>query len=101
MTSNVASRTVRAPFMTPLDCSPSASSSLKRSSFGRNPPSAAHRLAALMPPKSRAAAADNRFSLTRADASEQIAYEIRRHIERQGLRPGDRIGTEQELASEF
>jgi DNA-binding FadR family transcriptional regulator len=44
---------------------------------------------------------DNRFSLTRADASEQIAYEIRRHIERQGLRPGDRIGTEQELASEF
>jgi GntR family transcriptional regulator, transcriptional repressor for pyruvate dehydrogenase complex len=42
-----------------------------------------------------------RFSLSRADASEQIAYEIRRHIERQGLRPGDRIGTEQELASEF
>jgi GntR family transcriptional regulator, transcriptional repressor for pyruvate dehydrogenase complex len=44
---------------------------------------------------------DDRFSLTRADASEQIAYEIRRHIEREGLRPGDRIGTEQELAGEF
>ena len=44
---------------------------------------------------------DNRFSLARADASEQIAYEIRRHIERQGLLPGDRIGTEQELAAEF
>ena len=54
-----------------------------------------------MPSKSKAAAADNRFSLTRADASEQIAYEIRRHIERQGLLPGDRIGTEQELAAEF
>jgi GntR family transcriptional regulator, transcriptional repressor for pyruvate dehydrogenase complex len=54
-----------------------------------------------MPSKSKAAAADNRFSLTRADASEQIAYEIRRHIERQGLQPGDRIGTEQELAAEF
>jgi len=44
---------------------------------------------------------DNRFSLARPDASEQIAYEIRRHIERQGLLPGDRIGTEQELAAEF
>jgi DNA-binding FadR family transcriptional regulator len=54
-----------------------------------------------MPSKSKAAPPDNRFSLTRADASEQIAYEIRRHIERQGLQPGDRIGTEQELASEF
>jgi GntR family transcriptional repressor for pyruvate dehydrogenase complex len=54
-----------------------------------------------MPSKSKAATPDNRFSLTRADASEQIAYEIRRHIERQGLQPGDRIGTEQELAAEF
>ena len=54
-----------------------------------------------MPSKPRATPPDNRFSLTRADASEQIAYEIRRHVERQGLRPGDRIGTEQELASEF
>src|SRR4051812_25050591 len=54
-----------------------------------------------MPSKSKAAVPDNRFSLTRADASEQIAYEIRRHTERQGLLPGDRIGTEQELASEF
>jgi GntR family transcriptional regulator, transcriptional repressor for pyruvate dehydrogenase complex len=54
-----------------------------------------------MPSKPRARQPDNRFSLTRADASEQIAYEIRSHVERQGLRPGDRIGTEQELASEF
>jgi GntR family transcriptional repressor for pyruvate dehydrogenase complex len=54
-----------------------------------------------MPSKPRATPPDNRFSLTRADASEQIAYEIRRHVERQGLLPGDRIGTEQELASEF
>jgi GntR family transcriptional regulator, transcriptional repressor for pyruvate dehydrogenase complex len=54
-----------------------------------------------MPSKSKAPGPDNRFSLTRADASEQIAYEIRRHIERQGLQPGDRIGTEQELANEF
>ena len=54
-----------------------------------------------MPSKPRARPPDNRFSLTRTDASEQIAYEIRRHVELQGLRPGDRIGTEQELASEF
>jgi GntR family transcriptional repressor for pyruvate dehydrogenase complex len=35
------------------------------------------------------------------DASEQIAREIRRYVEREGLRPGDRIGTEHELAREF
>jgi DNA-binding FadR family transcriptional regulator len=39
--------------------------------------------------------------MTRVDASEQIALEIRRHLERHGLQPGDRIGTEQELAAEF
>jgi GntR family transcriptional regulator, transcriptional repressor for pyruvate dehydrogenase complex len=36
-----------------------------------------------------------------ADASEQIAREIRLYVEREGLRPGDRIGTEHELAREF
>src|ERR1700746_576069 len=43
----------------------------------------------------------DRFPRARADASEQIALELRRHLERQGLQPGDRIGTEQELAAEF
>jgi DNA-binding FadR family transcriptional regulator len=42
-----------------------------------------------------------RFAPASADASQQIALEIRRYLEREGLRPGDRIGTEQELASEF
>src|SRR5262245_38733637 len=39
--------------------------------------------------------------ITRVDASEQIALEIRRHLERHRLQPGDRIGTEQKLATEF
>jgi GntR family transcriptional regulator, transcriptional repressor for pyruvate dehydrogenase complex len=42
-----------------------------------------------------------RFQAIHADASEQIAREIRRYVEREGLRPGDRIGTEHELAREF
>jgi GntR family transcriptional repressor for pyruvate dehydrogenase complex len=42
-----------------------------------------------------------RFPRSRSDASEHIALEIRRYLERHGLQPGDRIGTEQELASEF
>lgn len=42
-----------------------------------------------------------RFSSARRDASEHIADEIRRYVERSELRPGDRIGTEAELASEF
>ena len=37
----------------------------------------------------------------RSDASEHIALEIRRYLERHDLQPGDRIGTEQELAAEF
>jgi len=36
-----------------------------------------------------------------ADASVQIALEIRRHLARADLQPGDRLGTEQELANEF
>jgi GntR family transcriptional regulator, transcriptional repressor for pyruvate dehydrogenase complex len=47
------------------------------------------------------AQADPRFSPRRLDASEQIALELRRYIERQELEPGDRVGTEHELAAEF
>src|SRR3954470_15096518 len=42
-----------------------------------------------------------RFAPASVDASHQIALEIRRYLEREGLPPGDRIGTEQELAAEF
>jgi GntR family transcriptional regulator, transcriptional repressor for pyruvate dehydrogenase complex len=42
-----------------------------------------------------------RFATVRADASEQIAHELRLYIERNGLAPGDRVGTEHELAREF
>ena len=37
----------------------------------------------------------------RTDASQHVALEIRRHLERAGLRPGDRLGTEAELAAQF
>jgi DNA-binding FadR family transcriptional regulator len=37
----------------------------------------------------------------RPDTSQEIAYAIRRWVAAQGLRPGDRIGTEQELASTY
>ena len=47
------------------------------------------------------AQAPERFPRTRSDASEHIALEIRRYLERRELQPGDRIGTEQELATEF
>src|SRR6201982_3545039 len=43
----------------------------------------------------------DRFPRSPSEASEQIALEIRRHLERHALQPGDRIGTEQELAAEF
>jgi GntR family transcriptional regulator, transcriptional repressor for pyruvate dehydrogenase complex len=42
-----------------------------------------------------------RFAGVRTDASEHIALEIRRYLEAGGLVPGDRIGTEQQLADEF
>src|SRR5919199_6654365 len=42
-----------------------------------------------------------RFAPASVDASHQIALEIRRYLEREGLQPGDRLGTEQELAAEF
>jgi DNA-binding FadR family transcriptional regulator len=41
------------------------------------------------------------FSPAISGASEQIALQIRRYLEQRHLRPGDRIGTEQELAHEF
>lgn len=42
-----------------------------------------------------------RFASERRDASEQVAFEIRRYVSTRGLHPGDRLGTEQELAAEF
>jgi DNA-binding FadR family transcriptional regulator len=42
-----------------------------------------------------------RFSQPRGTSSEQIAFEIRRYIAQHGLLPDDRLGTENELASEF
>lgn len=42
-----------------------------------------------------------RFDKRRWDASEQIALDIRRYLEHAELRPGDRLGTEAELAAEF
>ena len=42
-----------------------------------------------------------RFASQRRDASEQVAFEIRRYVSARGLRPGERLGTEQELAAEF
>ena len=42
-----------------------------------------------------------RFNLRRFDASEQVALEIRRYLEHHNLQPGDRLGTEAQLAAEF
>jgi DNA-binding FadR family transcriptional regulator len=42
-----------------------------------------------------------RFRAARLDASEQVAQEIRRYLAAGDLRPGERLGTEQELAAEF
>jgi GntR family transcriptional regulator, transcriptional repressor for pyruvate dehydrogenase complex len=42
-----------------------------------------------------------RFSAVRLDASEQVAQEIRRYLASRDMRPGERLGTEQELAAEF
>jgi DNA-binding FadR family transcriptional regulator len=42
-----------------------------------------------------------RFAIAQGDASERIALELRRYLARNDLRPGDRLGTEQELADEF
>jgi DNA-binding FadR family transcriptional regulator len=41
------------------------------------------------------------FRRPRGGASEQIARELRRYVSSHDLRPGDRLGTEQELATEF
>jgi DNA-binding FadR family transcriptional regulator len=45
--------------------------------------------------------AGGRFRASRLDASEQVALEIRRYLSARDLRPGERLGTEQELAAEF
>jgi GntR family transcriptional repressor for pyruvate dehydrogenase complex len=47
------------------------------------------------------ATAVQRFGPARRDASEQVAFEIRRYLAARDLRPGERLGTEQELAAEF
>jgi GntR family transcriptional regulator, transcriptional repressor for pyruvate dehydrogenase complex len=52
-------------------------------------------------PTEMTASSIDRFSPVRLDASEHIAHEIRLYVERKGLKPGDRIGTENELAREF
>jgi GntR family transcriptional regulator, transcriptional repressor for pyruvate dehydrogenase complex len=52
---------------------------------------------AVGPPTSRR----ERFRPPRGTSSEQIAQEIRRYIAREGLRPDARLGTENELATEF
>ena len=46
-------------------------------------------------------ASGTRFRAPRRDASEQVAFEIRRYLSERDLRPGERLGTEQELAAEF
>ena len=46
-------------------------------------------------------ASGTRFGAPRGDASEQVAFEIRRYLSARDLRPGERLGTEQELAAEF
>jgi DNA-binding FadR family transcriptional regulator len=45
--------------------------------------------------------ATQRFEAQRRNASEQVAFEIRRYVSTRRLSPGERIGTEQELAAEF
>jgi DNA-binding FadR family transcriptional regulator len=42
-----------------------------------------------------------RFRPARGGASEQVARELQRYLLAHDLRPGDRLGTEQELAAEF
>jgi len=42
-----------------------------------------------------------RFRTARLDASEQVALELRRYLSARDVRPGERLGTEQELAAEF
>jgi GntR family transcriptional regulator, transcriptional repressor for pyruvate dehydrogenase complex len=46
-------------------------------------------------------ASGERFRSPRRGASEQVAFEIRRYLSTRDLRPGERLGTEQELAAEF
>jgi GntR family transcriptional regulator, transcriptional repressor for pyruvate dehydrogenase complex len=51
-----------------------------------------------MPPRTRP---ERDFAPPSPGASEQIARQIRRYLEERHLEPGDRLGTEQELADEF
>jgi DNA-binding FadR family transcriptional regulator len=51
-----------------------------------------------MPPTPKTS---SRFARPIGDAPQQIAFQIRRHIVQNDLKPGDRVGTEHELAAEF
>src|SRR6185437_8539899 len=63
----------------------------------RAPAERGHRLALMAQRASRR----SRTPSVRMDSSRHVATEIRRFVEREGLKPGDRIGTEQELAAQF
>lgn len=52
-------------------------------------------------PRATAAPPGPRFRPSRRGASEQVAFEIRRYLSAGSLPPGERLGTEQELADEF
>jgi GntR family transcriptional regulator, transcriptional repressor for pyruvate dehydrogenase complex len=52
-------------------------------------------------PRATSGSSVTRFGPARRDASEQVAFEIRRYLSARDLRPGERLGTEQELAAEF
>src|SRR5262249_28494696 len=67
--------------------------------YGRADRSRAHRLGTLM--AQGAGHSRRRVPAVRTDSSRHVATEIRRYVQGQGLKAGDRIGTEQELAAEF
>ena len=61
-----------------------------------------HRAASVYYPRAMATSGSSGVApRSSGDTSVQIALEIRRSVARRGLRPGDRLGTEQRLAREF
>src|SRR5690242_8282860 len=54
-----------------------------------------------LPLMAQRASRRSRTPTVRMDSSRHVATEVRRFVEREGLKPGDRIGTEQELAAQF
>jgi GntR family transcriptional regulator, transcriptional repressor for pyruvate dehydrogenase complex len=51
--------------------------------------------------QARTTSRGERFGSPRRTASEQVAFEIRRYLSTRELQPGERLGTEQELAAEL